>query len=101
MKWRKYDGIDIRKFAYDDIIKVANFDKELTLKSWTTAIEEIKERKDTEYLQNYLEPFKLFLKIDDEKIEKWCDTICYFYPNIIGDYYKIYFNNIKECIKKI
>lgn len=97
----EYDGIDIRKFAYDRIIKLANFNKEFALKTWTAAIEEFKEHKDTKYLQYYLEPFKLFLNIDEKKIEKWCDTICYFYPNIIGEYYKIYLENIKECIKKV
>ena len=96
-----FKGIDIKKFAYDGIMKLADLNENNAIQNWKITMRIFKEYIDSKYLQYYLEPFILFINIDDKKIEKWFDTISYFYPNVIGEYYKKYLKNIKKCIEKL
>lgn len=95
----KFKDIDIKSFAENNIIKLANIDEKNVISNWNITKSTFIKYYNIDYLQYYLEPFQSFLEIDYNKIEKWCDNICYFYPNIIGEYYKIYFKNIKKCVE--
>ena len=48
-----------------------------------------------EFLNYYLETFSLLKNVTEEDIEEWTSILTYFYPNIIGEYFKSYFNNLK------
>lgn len=96
----KFEEIDIGKFVIRNIMKLANFDENNMLKNWEISLKIFKEDANSQELQYYLEPFYKFLDVEDNKIQKWCDTICYFYPDVIGEFYKTYFKNTKKCIRK-
>lgn len=96
----EFEEIDIGKFAIRNIMKLANFDENNMLKNWEISLKIFKKNCNAQELQYYLEPFYKFLDVEDSKIKKWCDTICYFYPDVIGDFYKTYFKNTKKCIRK-
>ena len=48
----------------------------------------------------YLEPFFRVQEISDEYIDDIINTLCYFYPDFIGDYYKLFIHALqKEALK--
>ena len=47
--------------------------------------------------QYYLEPFQNIQELTDEYVDDFLNTLCYFYADMIGDYYKEY---IKRCQKR-
>ena len=67
---------------------------------WKHNIDYFKENFENKYLDYYLETYKLLEKVTDKDIEEWTNILTFFYPNIIGEYFKIYFTNLKSDVKK-
>lgn len=44
----------------------------------------------------FLEPFSRFREIPSSYIDDFLNTLCYFYPDYIGDYFKLYISAIQE-----
>ena len=44
----------------------------------------------------FLEPFLRFREISSSYIDDFLNTLCYFYPDYIGDYFKLYISAIQE-----
>ena len=51
-------------------------------------------------LNYYLETYQLLENVSDEEIDEWISILTFFYPNVIGEYFKIYFSNLKLDVKK-
>lgn len=95
----EYQGATVREFVNKMIQKLANFNIENVIDSWKIEMDIFKRNYEMKYFEYYLEPFKLFLEIDEKKIEEWSKNVTYFYPDIIGEYYKTYFKNLKKAVK--
>lgn len=58
-----------------------------------------------EFLSYYLETFNLLKKVTEKDIERWTNTLILIYPKIIGEYFKLYFKNLKmdaeEFVEKV
>lgn len=94
------NGINIREFANKNILRIAKRNPELRIDNWKYNIEFFSEKLGKEYLNYYLETFNLLEKITEEDIDEWTNILTLFYPNIIGEYFKIYFNNLKLDVKQ-
>lgn len=48
----------------------------------------------------FLEPFARIQEIGNDYIDDFLNTLCYFYPNYIGDYFKLYISALqKQCVE--
>ena len=68
-------------FNYSDHQKVSNISRSL---------ESLTKQYGGECVQPYLEPFSRIQEIPDDYIDSFLDTLCYFYPDFIGDYYRMF-----------
>jgi hypothetical protein len=75
----------------------ANYNR---LSFWKSDMDFFIKKFDREYIDYYLEPFYSILKISENKIKEWTSIVNYFYPNIIGEYFLLYFKNLKEDVKQ-
>ena len=49
-------------------------------------------------LSYFLDPFARIQEISDDYIDDFLNTLCYFYPDFIGDYFKRYISALqKQC----
>lgn len=46
--------------------------------------------------QFFLEPFRKIQEISDEYIDGFLNTLCYFYPDYVGDFFKRYITALKQ-----
>jgi len=93
----EYDnnGINIREFANKNILKRADRNTKNRISRWESDITFFMKKFGKEFLNYYLETFSLLKNVTEEDIEEWTNILTYFYPNIIGEYFKSYFNNLK------
>ncbi len=55
-------------------------------------------KADTSCKPLFLEPFTRIQEIPDDYIDDFLNTLCYFYPDFIGDYFKLYLSALqKQC----
>lgn len=55
-------------------------------------------KKDINGRRYFLEPFARIQEIRDDYIDSFLNTLCYFYPDFIGDYFKCYISALqKQC----
>ena len=56
--------------------------------------------KDSDCSRRFLEPFERIQQIPQEHIDGFLDTLCYFYPDYIGDFFKRYISGLqKQCME--
>lgn len=94
------NDINIREFANKTILQLAKGNKKTRIFMWKHNIDYFKENFENKYLDYYLETYKLLEKVTDKDIEEWTNILTFFYPNIIGEYFKICFTNLKSDVKK-
>jgi hypothetical protein len=68
-------------FDYYDHKKVSNFDD---------SFEKLKNKYGDDCVQPYFEAFSRIQNISNEYIDSFLNTLCYFYPDFIGDYFKLF-----------
>ena len=51
---------------------------------------------DKDSLSYYLDPFARIQEISDDYIDDFLNTLCYFYPDFIGDFFKRYISALQE-----
>ena len=51
---------------------------------------------DSKCLSFFLEPFQRIHEISDDYIDNFLNTLCYFYPDYIGEYFKRYLATLKK-----
>lgn len=89
------NGINIKEIAEKNILNLANRNLNIRKIDWDYNKKVFIEKFGTEYLKYYLETFTLLNRITEEDIEEWTSNLTIIYPNIIGEYFKIYLNNLK------
>lgn len=53
---------------------------------------------DPQSTQNFLEPFARIQEVRSDYIDTFLNALCYFYPDFIGDYFKLYISALqKQC----
>lgn len=57
--------------------------------------EQISEKYGKEYLKYYLQPFHDIQDIKKDYIDSFLNTLCYVYPDFLGEYYRQYIDIIK------
>lgn len=89
------NGIDIREFSNKYILKKATRNPELRFFLWNCSLDNFIKKFGLEYLKYYLDTFGLIKNITSDNIEEWTNILTFIYPNIVGDYFKMYFENLK------
>lgn len=94
------NGINIREFANKYILQKASRNIDSRVSMWKFDVDAFLKNFGDEYLNYYLETFKLFEKIKEKDIDEWINILTFFYPNIIGEYFRSYFNNLKLDVEQ-
>lgn len=65
---------------------------------WCDSYFESSLKKDQEGCKHFLEPFARFREVPSDYIDDFLNTLCYFYPDFIGDYFKLYLSALQgQC----
>lgn len=75
----------LEEYDYSACLNVRYFTERLSL---------FAERYTQESIPFYLDTFKRLLDIKPEHIDSYLNILCYFYPDLIGDYFKRYIDNL-------
>lgn len=94
------NGVNIKKFANKNILQRAKNNTDLRIRRWESNINYFLEKFGDKYLNYYLETYQLLENVTDEVFKEWVSILTFFYPNVIGEYFKIYFSNLKIDVKK-
>ena len=94
------NGINIKEFAKKIILQMAKGNTDSRISSWESDVNYFLEKFGNKYLNYYLETYQLLENVPDEEIDQWISILTFFYPNVIGEYFKIYFSNLKLDVKK-
>ena len=73
--------------SYDSCWQYKNFEE--NLQNLTT-------RYGDECKQPFLEPFARIQEVSREYIDSFLNTLCYFYPDFIGDYFKLFIDALQQ-----
>lgn len=92
--------IDISQFAHMNILQKAERNTKYRLASWKQGVDSFIKKYGEQYLEYYLEPFHLFTHITKKQIEEWIQILTFIYPNVIGEYFKNYFHNLKLDVEE-
>lgn len=84
----------------DDMIKEQifskNLDRLLRIENFNWMLDKQKSKHGEICVAPYLEPFVRIRQISDDYIDEFLDTLCYFYPDYIGSYYKNYISVLRN-----
>lgn len=70
----------------------------ILLQSWCDSYFESCREKDEIGISYFLEPFAHIQEIRQDYIDDFLNTLCYFYPDFIGEYFKLYISALqKQC----
>lgn len=92
--------INIRKFANKSILKMSERNTDSRIYKWKSNINYYKEKFGNKYFEYFLETLKRFEQIAEKDVEIWATTLTFLYPDIIGEYFKNYFYNLKLDVKQ-
>lgn len=74
-----------------------NFSETLSY-SWCDSYYADCQKKDVDGAGLFLEPFARLQEVRSDHIDEFLNTLCYFYPDFIGDYFKRYISALqKQC----
>lgn len=93
-------GINVRDFAIKEILRIAERNTEKRIWTWNFEKSFFIENIGIEYLDYFLEPFYLLKSVSEKDIEEWVNILTFFYPNIIGEYFKVYLSNLKLDVEQ-
>ena len=65
------------------------------------AVEKHTTRYGAECANLYMEPFSLIQDISEDYIDDFLNTLCYFYPDFIGDYFKLFIAALQKKAKEL
>ena len=89
------NGINIKESANKIILQLANRNTDSRVRIWNADLDLFIDKIKKQYANYYLETFTLFQKITEKDIDEYTRILTFFYPNIIGDYFKKYLSNLK------
>ena len=93
------NGIDIRKTATNNILHQATGNKEHRFSLWKIGYEDFVKEYGVEKSNYFLEPFEFIQKIKKQDIKNWTSTLTIIYPDVIGEYFEIYIEDLKKDAK--
>lgn len=94
------NGINIREFANKTILKMSERNTDSRISRWEFAIDYYLEKFGDKYFEYYLETFRRLEQVTEKDIEKWTSILTFFYPNVIGEYFRNYFYNLKLDVEQ-
>lgn len=93
-------GINVREFAYKNILKNSLRNTERRISSWNSCINYFIKEFGKQNISYLFKTFESLEVITEKDIEEWINILTYFYPNIIGEYFKNYIKNLKADVKE-
>lgn len=87
------DGISPHD-ALQRYIETYDYASRLSADRFTKNIAHITQRYGRECAPYYAETFRRFIELRPESIDRCLNTLCYFYPDMIGDYFKRYLTQL-------
>lgn len=99
---REINGIhiNIEKFTKKQFIKQLEYYKSHDYINYENTLSSIKTKYGIEYTKYFLEPFYNLANLDLSSMDNIINTLCYFYPDYIGNYYKQYMEITQNKVKK-
>lgn len=91
-------NINIEEFTKKEFIKKLEYYKSQNYINYEDTLSYVKTNYDTKFEKYFLEPFYKICNLDLNNLDDIINTLCYFYPDYVGDYYKEY---IKITQKKV
>lgn len=74
-----------------------NYDRLWNNASFNSDLQCCMDKYGNEYRDLYLKPFSQIQDIPDIYIDGFLNTLCYFYPDYIGDYYKLFIHALQNA----
>lgn len=94
----KIDGKSISDTAKDKLLS-SNFDNIFYPSVCDSMLENCLEKESGSF-KYFLEPFERIQEIKQNYIDDFLNTLCYFYPDFIGEYFKRYISSMKKYSEK-
>lgn len=91
---RAFDGKNPHEIWKNQLLS-SDFSKALNL-SWCDSYLQSCAEKDPEGKKYFLEPFARLQEIPGDYIDDFLNTLCYFYPDFIGDFFKRYLSALQQ-----
>lgn len=92
---QELNGVNFKQAIRSQLIS-SNFDQMLCTRSCDEWLKKCMELGGSEGRAAFLEPFARIQEIRIEYIDDFLNTLCYFYPDYIGEYFKLYFSAIRQ-----
>ena len=93
----EHGGINIKETVYNQLMMTAEHS---SYNSYSEKYNSVKEQYGEEAARYFLTPFERFAQINLEIFDDCINTLCYFYADMLGDFYKKFLKLRKEeCVK--
>ena len=93
-------NISIEKFTRNQFNRILEFYKSQNCINYKNTLLYVKTHYGMEYVEYFLEPFYNLFYLDLNKMDNIINTLCYFYPNYVGNYYKEYIKITQDKVRK-
>ena len=97
--------IDVEEFTKKQFEKKLEYYKLHNFSDYKDTLVHIRTNYDEKYVKYYLQPFQNLYNLKLSKIDNIINTLCYFYPDYVGDYYKKYIeitqNKVEKFLKEV
>ena len=98
-------NINIEEFTKKQFNRQLEYYKSQNYINYEDSLLYVKTNYGMEYEKYFLEPFFALYHLDLNKMNPIINTLCYFYPNYVGDYYKKYIkitqDKVKDFLEKV
>jgi len=86
----------VPKAIMQEMFSESRIDPEDALARYDCRLNALNEKYGNECVKPFLEPFERISDVKMDFIEDFLNTLCYFYPDYIGDYFKNYIVDLKN-----
>ncbi len=93
------DGINLNAETKRSLLSL-NFNKTMSRSNCDFCLKQCL-KEDPDCSRRFLEPFERIQQIPQDHIDGFLDTLCYFYPDYIGDFFKLFFPVCKSSARHI
>ncbi len=93
---RLIQGVNLNT-AIKNMLFSKNYDRLWNNASFNSDLQCCMDKYGNEYRDLYLKPFSQIQDIPDIYIDGFLNTLCYFYPDYIGDYYKLFIHALQNA----
>lgn len=93
-------NINLKEFTKKQFLKTLEGYKNSNITNYQREFNYIKNNYGKENIKYFLEPFHILYDLNLNKVDDILNTLSYFYPDYVSDYYKQYFEITKEKVKQ-